>query len=307
MSPTSSTSISRDEARPAVVRGTARVGCSGWHYKSWRGTVYPEALTPTDWLSEYARRFCTVELNNSFYRLPPAETFAAWRAQVPDDFVFAVKASRFLTHIKRLRDPDEPLARLFDRLQRLEGTLGPVLYQMPPRWVPEPDRLELFLASLPVSLDDAKGTVQHVVEWRDVHAYTPQVLDQLRAYRVSLCVHDMPGSEAPRLLDGPVVYVRFHGYGAKYGGSYPTAVLEDWAAWINDALQRGLDAYVYFNNDVGGAAVSDAERFRALVHGKPPASRKQRRTGSRLASPGRVRSTIRARNDGRGLMPREER
>jgi uncharacterized protein YecE (DUF72 family) len=266
-------------------RGTARVGCSGWHYKQWRGTIYPDDLPPSEWLHQYARRFCTVELNNSFYRLPPAETFADWRAQVPRTFVFAVKASRFLTHIKRLRDPEEPLARLFDRLQPLDWTMGPVLYQMPPRWVPDPDRLEMFLASLPRSLDpQGRVPVRHVIEMRDSRGYDPKVLAQLRAYRVSLCVHDMPGSEAPRIANGEIVYLRFHGYGAKYGGSYPSDVLQEWADWINDALTRGLDAYVYFNNDLGGAAVSDAERFRALVDGQSPARRSAVRNGRRLAS-----------------------
>src|SRR5918993_4038250 len=149
MSRTISPSGPRSDERPATRVGTAHVGCSGWHYQSWRGIVYPEALPTSAWLRAYTARFSTVELNNSFYRLPAPETFAAWRRQVPRGFLFAVKASRFLTHIKRLRDADEPLNRLLTHARPLGPTLGPILYQIPPRWFPDAERLEAFLAALP--------------------------------------------------------------------------------------------------------------------------------------------------------------
>src|SRR5262245_11189978 len=150
-----------------------QVGCSGWHYKSWRGVVYPNDLSTDEWLRVYSRRFTTVELNNTFYRLPGAETFERWRAQVPATFSFAMKASRFLTHIKRLRDPAEPLARLLARARPLDATLNVVLYQLPPRWVPDPERLETFLAALPRRLDARSRALQHVVEMRDRRGYEP--------------------------------------------------------------------------------------------------------------------------------------
>jgi uncharacterized protein YecE (DUF72 family) len=267
-----------------VQRATARVGCSGWHYKQWRGTIYPETLAPAGWLREYTRRFTTVELNNTFYRLPPLETFVQWRAQVTADFQFAIKASRFLTHIKRLRDPEEPVGRLFERLTPLGPTIGPILYQLPPRWLPDPERLEIFLAALPRTIAAGRRRVlHHVIEMRDPRGYAPWVLERLAAYGVSLCLHDMPGSESPRTIDGPIVYIRFHGHGAKYGGSYPDQVLDEWAALARRALAEGRDVHAYFNNDVGGAAVFDAERFRARVNGQRPVRRASAAAGRRLA------------------------
>jgi uncharacterized protein YecE (DUF72 family) len=255
-----------DSAKP--IRGTAHIGCSGWHYKSWRGVVYPETLPTVDWLRAYTRRFHTVELNNSFYRLPSAETFAGWREQVPRGFLFAVKASRFLTHIKRLRDPEEPLHRLLDRAKALGPTLGPILYQIPPRWFPDPERLETFLAALPGRpTPTSRHRLVHVLEMRDPRGYEPWVIDLLARFNVTLCVHDMPGSESPLLMVGPIVYLRFHGYGAKYGGSYPDEVLDEWGGWIQQALVTGRHVFAYFNNDINGYAVTDAERLRARVAG----------------------------------------
>jgi uncharacterized protein YecE (DUF72 family) len=251
-----------------LAAGVARIGCSGWHYKSWRGIVYPDTLPPSAWLRAYTRRFRTVEVNNSFYRLPAHETFAGWRKQVPRGFVFSVKASRFLTHIKRLRDADEPVTRLLSHARFLGPTLGPILYQVPPRWFPDRDRLETFLAALPERpVPRSPQRLRHVLEMRDPRGYETWVIDLLRKYDVSLCVHDMPGSESPVVAVGPIVYVRLHGYGVKYGGTYPHEILEQWAIWLRRALASGHDAYVYFNNDINGHAVHDAERLRALVDG----------------------------------------
>ena len=269
MSPITSTSARPSERAMAPDRvGVAHIGCSGWHYKSWRGLVYPADLPTSDWLRAYTRRFSTVELNNSFYRLPAEETFAGWREQVPRGFLFAVKASRFLTHIKRLRDPEEPLQRLLTHAAPLGPTLGPILYQIPPRWFPDAERLETFLAALPRRIHaTSRQRLLHVLEMRDARGYEPWVIELLRQYGVTLCVHDMPGSESPMVMVGPIVYVRFHGYGAKYGGSYPDEVLDEWAEWMRRALAGGRDVYAYFNNDINGYAVYDAERLRVRVEG----------------------------------------
>lgn len=250
--------------------GVAWIGCSGWHYRHWRGVVYPPELPSARWLTSYAGRFATVEVNSSFYRLPEESTFAAWRAQVPRGFRFAVKASRFLTHVKRLRDPEEPLARLFTRLRPLGAALGPVLYQIPPRWFPDAERLDAFLSALPARLPGTSHRLHHVMEMRDPRGYEDRVLELLARHRVSLCVHDMPGSASPRLATGPVVYVRLHGSEQRYGGTYPDAALDDWAAWIRRMLAEGHDVYAYFNNDMYGHAVSDAERLRLRVEGGAP-------------------------------------
>ena len=266
MSRTISTSDRRSDCTSAATPGVAHIGCSGWHYKSWRGVVYPEKLATTEWLREYTRRFHTVELNNSFYRLPSEETFAGWRDQVPRGFLFAVKASRFLTHIKRLRDPEEPLHRLLSHAKPLGPTLGPVLYQIPPRWFPDAERLESFLGALPDRLTPtSRHRLVHVLEARDPRGYDAWVIELLRQYNVTLCIHDMRGSESPLVMVGPIVYIRFHGYGAKYGGSYPDHVLDEWATWIRHALTTGRNVFAYFNNDINGYAVTDAERLRRRV------------------------------------------
>jgi uncharacterized protein YecE (DUF72 family) len=283
MSPIPLRSARSIDRRSTPAAGVARIGCSGWHYKSWRGIVYPPALPPAAWLRDYARRLHTVELNNSFYRLPAPETFAGWRKQVPRGFVFAVKASRFLTHIKRLRDPDEPVTRLLTHARLLGPALGPILYQVPPRWFPDRDRLETFLAALPDRpAPRSRHRLRHVLEMRDPRGYEPWVIDLLREYDVSLCVHDMPGSESPLVAVGAIVYVRLHGYGVKYGGTYPQDILEEWATWLRSALASGHDAYVYFNNDINGYAVHDAQRLRALLEG-----RAQRAVATPLRAPER--------------------
>jgi uncharacterized protein YecE (DUF72 family) len=277
MSRITSTSGRRSDPEPRGEAGVAHIGCSGWHYKGWQGAIYPRDLPVTEWLRAYTRRFSTVELNNTFYRLPAQRTFAGWREQVPRGFVFALKASRFLTHIKRLRDPEEPLHRLLSHARPLGTTLGPLLYQIPPRWFPDPERLETFLRALPKRIaPTARHQLHHVLEVREPRGYEPWVVDLLRRYNVALCVHDMPGSETPLLLVGPIAYLRFHGYGAKYGGSYPDKVLDEWAGWIRHALSTGRDVYAYFNNDTNGHAVADAERLRLRVAGAARSSPRTR-------------------------------
>lgn len=243
--------------------GRVRVGCSGWDYLHWRGRFYPTDLPRTAWLEAYAREFDTVELNNSFYRLPPTERFAAWRARTPVQFLFAVKASRFLTHVKRLRDPQEPMQRLLEAVRGLGAGLGPLLYQLPPRWIPDPERLDVWLSALPRRLGARR--LRHVVEFRDPRGYEPGPMAALRARGVAVCVHDMPGSESPRAAGGCFVYLRFHGHTGRYAGAYPEAALRDCAQWVAHQTRSGRDAYVYFNNDVDGHAPRDAHTFRSYL------------------------------------------
>jgi uncharacterized protein YecE (DUF72 family) len=236
-----------------------RVGCSGWQYKHWRADFYPAELPQSLWFAHYAKEFDTVEINNSFYRLPPAVTFAKWREQAPRRFVYAVKASRFLTHMKKLKDPEEPLARFFDGAAQLGPHLGPVLYQLPPGWRLDIDRFEHFLRALP------KGR-RHTVEFREPSWYDERVYALLRRHKVALCLHDMQGSATARLIVGPFVYVRFHHGTAKYGGRYPDDRLDEWADWLAERAGDGLDVFAYFNNDTGGHAPRDAVRLRDRLH-----------------------------------------
>ena len=238
-----------------------RVGCSGWQYKHWRGNFYPTELPLKQWFEHYASVFDTVEINNSFYRLPEAATFAGWADRAPRGFLFAVKASRFLTHMKKLKDPEEPLERFFSRTRALGRHLGPVLYQLPPGWKLDWERLEHFLHLLP------RG-VRHVIEFREPSWHTPEVYALLERHRVSLCIHDMPGSATGRLRVGPCVYVRFHGASGRYNGSYPDERLADWAGWLQQSAATGAEVYAYFNNDVGGHAPRNAVTLRRHLEAK---------------------------------------
>jgi uncharacterized protein YecE (DUF72 family) len=240
-------------------RGRARVGCSGWQYKHWRGDFYPTTLPQSRWFEHYAERFDTVEVNNTFYRLPERATFASWAERAPSGFEFAVKASRFLTHMKKLKDPEEPLDRLFSRMGALGPHLGPVLYQLPPGWKVDHDRFRHFLGALP------RGGARHVVEFRDPTWYDAEIRNLLRRHRVTLCLHDMGGSATGRDPAGPFVYVRFHGATSKYGGGYSESCLAGWAEWLNARRGEGCDVYAYFNNDVGGHAPRDAVTLRRLL------------------------------------------
>jgi uncharacterized protein YecE (DUF72 family) len=243
-------------------RGRARVGCSGWEYKHWRGDFYPAELPRTRWFEHYATRFDTVEINNSFYRLPERATFAAWGRRAPARFVFAVKASRFLTHMKKLKDPEEPLDRLFSRMRALGSHLGPVLYQLPPGFRINVDRFRAFIDALP---RDAR----HVVEFRDPSWYDREISRMLDQRDIALCLHDMAGSATGRRRVGSFVYVRFHGAGAKYGGGYSEERLRGWADWLNAQRHDGCDVYAYFNNDIGGHAPRDAAVLRRVLEGRP--------------------------------------
>ena len=235
-----------------------RIGCSGWEYKHWRGDFYPASLVRARWFEQYARIFDTVEINNTFYRLPERPTFSAWAARAPRGFLYSVKASRFLTHMKKLKDPEEPLIRLFSRMEPLGKHLGPVLYQLPPGWKLDRERLEHFLQVLPDGF-------RHVLEFRDPTWYSDDVLRMLERYGVALCLHDMPGSATGQERVGPFVYARFHGANGHYNGSYSDTRLRSWASWLLAQQDAGADVYVYFNNDVGGHAPRNALTLRRLM------------------------------------------
>jgi uncharacterized protein YecE (DUF72 family) len=234
------------------------VGCSGWNYAWWRGCFYPAELPQRRWLAYYAEQFDTVEINNTFYRLPERSRFAAWRSAVAGDFVYAIKASRFLTHIKRLREPREPLDRLFERAAGLGRRLGPVLYQLPATMTRDLPRLDALLEALPARR-------RHVLEFRHESWYVDAVFERLAGRRVALCLHDRAGSAVATPLLGPFVYVRFHGPAGTYQGRYDDAALEHWAERLAAERARGRDVFAYFNNDAEGNAPRDAARLRELM------------------------------------------
>jgi uncharacterized protein YecE (DUF72 family) len=236
---------------------SVRIGTSGWEYRHWAGRFYPAELPRDRWLEHYAAEFDTVELNNPFYRLPEAEQFATWASRVPPSFRYAVKASRYLTHVRRLREPAEPLERLWSRARRMDERLGPVLYQLPPRWRPNHERLAAFLAAIPAG--------DQAIEFRDRRWYGARTAGMLREAGVALCLHDMPGSATRPEPAGPFAYVRFHGSAGRYMGSYSSQRLAAWADRLAAWAAGGMAVWAYFNNDVDGHAVRDAARLRTFV------------------------------------------
>jgi uncharacterized protein YecE (DUF72 family) len=242
-----------------------RVGTSGWVYADWEGKLYPRGLPQGEWLGCYARRFDTVEVNNSFYRLPSEETMRRWAREAPAGFLFAVKASRYLTHQKKLKDPTGPLGVFLDRAALLGKRLGPVLFQLPPHWRCNPDRLRGFLRALPAG-------PPFVFEFRDPSWYTDEVRSILARAGAVFCVHDMPGSASPLWETASTVYVRLHGPGEHaYQGSYSQAQLEVWADRVTAWREARHDVFAYFNNDGSGHAVENAGQLRQLLGlGEPP-------------------------------------
>jgi uncharacterized protein YecE (DUF72 family) len=247
-----------------------RIGCSGWNYKHWRGNFYPRDMPVREWFDHYAQVFDTVEINNTFYRLPEAATFETWRNRAPAGFLYAIKASRFLTHLKRLREPEEPVIRLFERASLLQDHLGPVLYQLPASFHCDLERLDNFLAVLPHVLGDLGGTprahrIMHVMEFRHPSWYVAETQTVLRARGAVMCLHDMHGSAIFEPLDTPFLYVRFHGPGPRYSGRYDTRRMQRWADVLAEHWRAGRDVFAYFNNDPEGMAVTNSLELRSLT------------------------------------------
>jgi uncharacterized protein YecE (DUF72 family) len=227
------------------------VGTSGWHYDHWRYLFYPDKLPKAKWLEFYASHFTTVELNNSFYRLPSEEAFTAWRNSSPANFTFAVKVSRFITHIKRLKNIEQPVGTFLDRAKILKQKLGPLLYQLPPNMHRNDDRLESFLSILPRGL-------KHVLEFRHESWLDDGVFEILRRYNAGLCVFDMPGLSCPLVATADFAYIRFHGSTGLYSSCYSDKELADWAKRLAGLAPEVKEVYIYFNNDAEAFAVRNA-------------------------------------------------
>jgi uncharacterized protein YecE (DUF72 family) len=236
---------------------TVRVGTSGWVYPHWRGLFYPQDLRQDDWLAYYASHFDTVEIINSFYRLPSEAAFDAWRKQAPAGFIFSVKASRYLTHMKKLKDPEAPLGNLFDRARHLRKKLGPVLYQLPPCWRLNLERFEQFLKALPARRS-------HVVEFRQASWLAEPVFELMAQHGVAHCIHDMRQMEVPQRVTASPAYLRLHG-AAGNEGNYSKRELKRWAERVADWAGQGADVYVYFNNDWQGHAIKNAQTLREML------------------------------------------
>jgi uncharacterized protein YecE (DUF72 family) len=235
-----------------------RIGTSGWHYKHWLGPFYPPDLPAKDMLSWYLQRFNTVEINNSFYHVPTQQTFTTWRRATPATFCFAVKGSRYISHRKKLTDPGPSLSRFMPPVETLGSKLGPILFQLPPRWSRNVDRLTAFLEALPESH-------RYTFEFRDPSWHDPAVYRALRRHNAAFCIYELDGFESPQVLTADFAYVRLHGPGRKYQGDYSSETLRAWARRIAD--WRGtLDAvYVYFDNDQAAYAAKNAAELKELL------------------------------------------
>lgn len=229
------------------------VGTSGWHYEHWRDEFYPEGLAKARWLEFYSQHFSTVELNNSFYQLPSEKAFINWKDVSPPNFVFAVKVSRFITHIKRLKDTAEPIAKFMARARILENKLGPFLYQLPQNMKQDCQTLEDFLKQIPED-------VYHVFEFRHNSWFDKDVFNLLSSYKAGFCMYDMPEFRTPVVATSDFAYIRFHGSHRLYGGCYSDEELDDWVQKVLDLKVSAV--YAYFNNDAEGFAIKNALTFR---------------------------------------------
>jgi uncharacterized protein YecE (DUF72 family) len=230
------------------------IGTSGWQYADWKGRFYPPGLAQRQWLTHYAEHFETVEVNNAFYRLPEPETFTRWRESTPDGFVFSIKASRYLTHVRRLRDPAEPVERLVHRARLLGDRLGPVLLQLPPN-------LRADLPALRATLESFPSGLRVAFEPRHDSWHTEATFELLESFGAAFCLSDLAGRRGPLRRTAGWGYLRLHGGRASPPPCYGRAALGTWAGRLADLWGVHDDVYVYFNNDRVGCAVRDAHRF----------------------------------------------
>lgn len=239
-------------------KGTIYIGTSGWHYKHWKGNFYPETIKEADQFSYYQQYFNTVELNNSFYMLPAAATFTGWRKASPAGFIFSVKASRYITHMKKLKADAHSIRNFFSRAGRLKEKLGPVLFQLPPRWKVNTERFADFLSRLPTGH-------RYTFEFRNDTWYHPDIYDLLRQYNCAFCIYELEHHLSPVEVTADFVYIRLHGPGNKYEGSYTRAALKKWAKRCLLWQQEKKDVYVYFDNDQAGYAAFNAHQLLELT------------------------------------------
>jgi uncharacterized protein YecE (DUF72 family) len=236
-----------------------RIGTSGFHYKHWIGPFYPPKTPASKMLDFYLQHFDTVELNNSFYRLPTTEAFDAWREATPANFVFAVKASRFITHNKKLKDPEHALDNLLPRAAHLGPKLGPILFQLPPHWRVNAERLENLLEILPRDL-------RYTFEFRELSWITPAIISILTKFNAAFCIYELAGYHSPLDITADFAYIRLHGPSrGKYQGSYSKERLNFWVRQIETWAKSLKAIYIYFDNDQHGYAAANALTLKSML------------------------------------------
>lgn len=234
------------------------IGTSGWHYEHWEGPFYPPDISSSEYLSFYAAHLKSVEINNSFYHLPKKDTFEQWSKTVPQGFLFAVKASRYITHMKKLKDPQEPVANFLEPVQALGDRLGPLLFQLPPRWRANSERLETFLEILP-------DGIRAAFEFRDPSWFDERVYTALEEHNAAFCIYEFDRRISPKKITADFIYVRLHGPEGAYQGSYSTQELSGWAGAFSTWSSQGKEIYCYFDNDQAGYAVQNALELKDML------------------------------------------
>ena len=241
----------------------AHVGCSGFSYDHWRGVFYPEGLAKKNWLEYYASKFHTVELNVTFYRLPRESAFLGWYEKTPDNFLISVKASRYITHVKRLKDAAQPMARFFENVRPLDEKLAVVLWQLPPSFKADPERFRVFIREL-----GRYKTIKNAFEFRnETWVKNNEILEMLAGEGHALCMADWPDFLEELPQPAGFVYIRRHGRGGSYGGSYSDEELRRDAARIRQYRKSGKEVFIYFNNDQEGFAPQNALYLEGLLGG----------------------------------------
>jgi uncharacterized protein YecE (DUF72 family) len=243
---------------PEPASGQVHIGTSGWHYAHWRGPFYPAGMRPDQMLRWYADRFNTVEINNSFYRLPSSAALETWCGQTPRGFCFAVKASRYITHNRKLKDPEESTEKFLTQIRKLGARLGPILFQLPPGWKVNVDRLQEFLQALP-------RRRRYAFEFRNPTWYVAPVYEMLRRSNAALCLHELAGFQSPIELTADFTYVRLHGPGKAYQGDYSDQQLRAWARRIKTWRKQLRHVFVYLDNDQAGFAAKNAIELRQMT------------------------------------------
>lgn len=234
------------------------IGTSGWVYKHWREKFYPDSLSEKDYLKYYSQNFSTVEVNNSFYHLLSEKAVKNWVESTPKNFIFAVKASRYITHMKKLKDPEISTCKFFESIKPFDTKIGPILFQLPPKFAYNGERLETFLKSL-----DTK--YRYAFEFRDKSWFTSETYDILRNYNAAFCIYNLGPNQTPKEVTADFVYIRLHGNYGLGSGKYTGEQLEEFARAIEGFKSRGKDVFCYFNNDEAGYAIENARELSLLL------------------------------------------
>ena len=245
--------------------GRFYIGTSGWNYKQWQGSFYPADMKQSQWLEFYCQHFDTVEINNTFYHLPKNDVFKKWQESVPESFVFVVKASRFITHMKKLHEPQASTKNFLENASALHEKLGAVLFQLPPFWNVNEQRLEQFLEY--ISSQKIITNLRSALELRNSSWAIDKIYEILKNHNVALCFADWPELKIQEPVTADFVYFRRHGPAALYSSGYSTEMLRHDAEQIKSYLSEGLDVFSYFNNDSGGFALRNAMTLRKMVSG----------------------------------------